>query len=187
MGEGLGGELPSGAEVDLPRRELREQPAVALGSADGQDVEEVLGCRPQERRPADVDHLDRLLLANVLASDDAGEGVEVDAHEVDGPDLLLAEVVEVALVIPAGEDAGVDARVQGLHAPTQELGDVRDLLHRHDVDAELPDVGGGAAAGHELDAEVGEPARERVEFRLVEDRDEGAFHRHDQERRAPER
>ena len=49
---------------------------------------------------------------------------------------------------------------------------------RDDVDAELGDVGGRAAARDDLDSEVGESTGEDIQPGLVEDRHEGAPHLH---------
>ena len=91
---------------------------------------------------------------------------------------MLAQLVEVGLEPAPREDAGVDARVERLHAPAEQLGDVGQLLDGDDVDAELADVGGRASARDDLDPEVGEAAGEDVQPGLVEDRDERAAHLH---------
>ena len=106
------------------------------------------------------------------------ERVEVDADEVERSDLVLAQLVEVGLEPPPREDAGVDVRVERLDAPAEQLGDVGQLLDGDDVDAELGDVGGGAAARDDLDPEVGQPAGEDIQPGLVEDRHERAPHLH---------
>ena len=72
----------------------------------------------------------------------------------------------------------MDARVQRLDAPAEQLGDVGQLLDGDDVDAELADVGGRASARDDLDPEVGQAAGEDVQPGLVEDRNEGAPHLH---------
>ena len=73
--ERLGGQRAAGLERDHARfAELREDRPVALRSADGRDVGEVLRRRAQHRRAADVDHLDRVLLADALSGDDLVNG-----------------------------------------------------------------------------------------------------------------
>ena len=62
--------------------------------------------------------------------------------------------------VAAGEDAGVDARVQRLHAPAEHLRHPGELLDAVDREPSVLERGGGAAARHELDAERGEAARE---------------------------
>ena len=178
MGEGFGGQLAAGVEPDASLRELGEDLPVAGGLADGHDVDEVLGGCAEERRAADVDHLDGVLLAHVPARRDALERIEVDADEVERSDLVVAQLVQVGLEGPPGEDACMDARVEGLDTSAEKLGDLGQLLDRDDVDAELGDVGGGPAARDDLDSEVGESTGEDIQPGLIEDRHEGAPHLH---------
>jgi hypothetical protein len=176
--EGFGREPPSGLELDAAGTQLCEDLLVAGGLAHGDDVDEVLRSRPQERRPADVDHLDRVLLADVPARGHALEGVEVDADEIEGADLVLAQLVQVGLERPARKDAGVNARVEGLDPPAEQLGEVGQLLDRDDVDAELGHVSGGSPARDDLDPELGESTGKDIQPGLVEDRHERATHLH---------
>ena len=95
---------------------------------------------------------------------DRRERVEVDADEVERLDPVLGERVQVLRQVAPGEDAGVDARVERLHAPAEHL-----RRRRHLLDASSPRgpcssrYVGRAARRDELVAEVGEPARELVE------------------------
>ncbi len=98
---------------------------------------EVLRRRAQECRPPDVDHLDGLLLARVLAPGDRVERVEVHADEVDGLDVALGERRHVVRPIPTGQDARMDARVERLHATAEQLGELRELVDPPQVDADL--------------------------------------------------
>ena len=66
----------------------------------------------------------------------------------------------------------MDLRVQGLDPAAKHLGHVGQLVDGSDGEAELGDIGRGAAARDELDAELGEARGEPVEARLVEDGDE---------------
>jgi hypothetical protein len=173
--ERVGGERPAHLERDRAAlANLREHRVVLRGSRDGRDVREVLRRRTQHRRAAHVDHLDRFLLAHAVARDDLRERVEVDAHEVERPDVVLVERRNVVLAVASREDPRVDARVQRLHAAAEHL---RRLGHRLDLvhgEAELLQMRCGAAARYEIPAEVREPSRERVEAGLVEDGDQRA-------------
>ena len=137
-------------------------------------MREVLGRGAQHRRSADVDHLDGLLLADAVAGGDLLERIEVHDDEVERQDLVLLECRDVVLAVAAGEDPGVDPRVQCLHAPVEHLGCGGHVLDPVDREAELLDEGGGAAARDELAVELREPARELVEAGLVVDRDQRA-------------
>ena len=70
--------------------------------------------------------------------------------------------------------AGVDARMERLHAAAEHLGEIGQRLDALDRQAEALEVAGGAAARDEAPAELGEPAREDVEAGLVEGRDQRA-------------
>ena len=125
--------------------------------------------------------------SRTLRLDVAPERVEVDADEVERTDLVLAQL-EIGLEPAAREDAGMDARVQRLHAPAEQLGDVGQLLDGDDVDAELADVGGRASARDDFDPEVGQAADEDIQPGLVEDmRERGSPACVTQERKAPAR
>jgi hypothetical protein len=141
-------------------------------------VLEVLRRRAKHRRAADVDHLDGLLLADVLAAGDLSERVEVHADEVERLDPVLLERLDIRLDVAPREDRAMNLRMQGLHPSTEHLGDVGEGVHRRDGEPELGDVGGCASTGHELDAELDEAGREPVEARLVEDGDERPPHGH---------
>src|SRR5204863_6786067 len=86
---GGGGERLRGELAPRPEREaavtpqLVEDEAVALRPAYRRAVGEVLRGAAQHRRPADVDHLDRLLLGHTPLRGDVREGVEVDADQVE--------------------------------------------------------------------------------------------------------
>ena len=74
----------------------------------------------------------------------------------------------------AGEDPGVDPRMQRLDASVEHLrkaGHILDVRHRR---ARLLEHGGGATARDELEAELGESARERHDPGLVVDGDQRA-------------
>jgi hypothetical protein len=136
-------------------------------------VLEVLRRRAQHRRAADVDHLDRVLLADVSPRGDLPERVEVDADEVERRDSVPLERLHVLRDVAPREDARMDAWVEGLDAPPEELRHLRQLLDLRDGQAELRHVLGGPAARDELHPEVRETPGKRVQPGLVEDGDKG--------------
>ena len=71
--------------------------------------------------------------------------------------------------VAAREDGRVHVRVEGLHAAAQQLADAGQLLDERHAELVLLDVRRGAAACDQLHAELGQPAREGVEPRLVVD------------------
>ena len=79
----------------------------------------------------------------------------------------LAIAAEIVGPVPAGQDAGVDGRVERLDPAVHHLGKPG---HVRDVDDRQPRGGqglGGAAGGDELDPEGGQPAAEVDEPGLV--------------------
>ena len=160
-GERLRGEPPPRLGRKASRAQLGEHLRVALRPADGRDPREVLRCGPEQRRPADVDHLDHVGLGGAFARGGLGEGIEVDDDEVEGLDPVRLEVGEVAGHVPAGQDAAVHRGVQRDHAVTEHLGEAGQALHPRHGQAVLLQVGGGAAARHQLAAQLVEPARTR--------------------------
>ena len=81
---------------------------------------------------------------------------------------MLVERREIVRMVSPGQDCGVNPWVQGLHAPAEELGDLGQGLDPRGLDPVLLEIVGGAAAGDELDAKVGEPLRELGEAFLFE-------------------
>src|SRR6185312_6769901 len=75
--------------------ELGEEALVVLGPADGDDVRVVLRRGSQQRGPADVDLLDRVLPRDIEAPHGALERVEVDADKIDRLDAVRPELRHV--------------------------------------------------------------------------------------------
>ena len=173
--ERLRGEASARVERELTvRAQLLEHLVVLTGPTDRSAVREVLRRAPQHRRAADVDRLDRLFLRHTPPRRHLLERIEVDADEVERLDPVLLERGEVAGLVAAGEDAGVDTRVERLHAPAEHLrrgGDLLDVLHRK---ADRLERGRRVPARHEPPAERDEPARERVQAGLVPGGDQRA-------------
>src|SRR6185437_14463029 len=120
------------------------------------------------------DHLDGLHLRHALLRRDLLERVEVDADEIERLDAVFCEGRDVVGVVAAREDAGVDARMERLHAAAEHLGEVRQRLHPVDAQSELLEIGRSTTARDERPAELGEALREDVEAGLVVCRDQRA-------------
>src|SRR5699024_7707142 len=106
--------------------------------------------------------------------DGVGEGIEVDHHQVEGGDVVLGELGTVRFEPLIGEDAAVDAGVEGLHASVEDLGEAGDGLDLGDGDAGLVDGGGGRSGRDDLGAAVGQRTGQLDDPGLVEDGDQGA-------------
>jgi hypothetical protein len=171
--ERLGCQAPTGVGRKLAARaQLFEHVVVLVGTAHGGAVREVLRRAAQHRRAADVDHLDRVGLGDPAPGRHLLERVEIDADEVECLDVVLLESCDVIRLVPAGEDAGVDARVERLHAPAEHLRRVRHRLDMLDRQADRLERGSGVPARDEPPAEPHQPARERVQAGLVPGRDQ---------------
>ena len=138
-------------------------------------MREVLRRAAQHRRPADIDHLDGLLLTDAVAAGDLAERIEVDADKVERSDVLVLEGRDVIGVIAAGENRGMDVGMQRLDAAAEHVCDPRQLLDSFDLEPHLVlEEVCGAAACHQLEAEIGQPARELLQTGLVVNGDQCA-------------
>ncbi len=176
--ERLVGQPVPGLSRDAAARvlQLGEHGVVALRLHDHGDEAVVLRRRPDHRRAADVDVLDRLRLAHVLPSDRALEGVEVHADEVDRLDPLGFERGHVLGVVAHREQGRVQPRMQRLHAAVEDLrrpGELGDVAH---LQVGLPQRGGGAPRGDDLHSQPRQAAREIDDPGLVGDGDQGPAH-----------
>ena len=174
VGEGLEGEALAGAigQPPVALAQLLEHRVVALGRDHHRREVVVLGRGPDQRGPADVDVLDHLAGLHPALGRHPLEGVEVHAHQVDGLDLVLVQRVHVLLARAHREEPGVDARVKRLDPAVEDLGEAGVALHRADRDALGLELAGGAAGGHDLHPELGEPAGEVRQTPLVGHRQE---------------
>jgi hypothetical protein len=77
------------------------------------------------------------LLGDAVSRRDLRERVEVDADEVERPDVVLVERGEVVRVVPSREDRRVDAGMERLYATAEQLGDLRQLLDARRLDSAL--------------------------------------------------
>ena len=112
----------------------------------------------------------RLRLGHLAAVRDGPERIEVADDHVDRLDALLLERPHVLGPVAAGQDAGVDRRVQRLHAAAQHLGGAGQILDARERDVGLGQRRGRARGRHQLDPQLVQPAGERLQPGLVADR-----------------
>ena len=124
------------------------------------------------RRAADVDVLDRVLVAAAGLRDRLRERVEVDDQQVDALDAVLGHDAFVDAA-PA-EQAAVDLRVQRLDAAVHDLGEAGVLRDFLDGEAGLGEQFRGAARGEERDAAAREFAGQLDDAGLVGYREQRA-------------
>src|SRR5699024_10309944 len=122
---------------------------------------------------SDIDLLDALLLPGA-GGHGVGKGVQVGDHEVDRGDLEFLELAPVGVLTTVGEDAGVDARVQGLDPAVEAFGEFGEFFHRGDRHAGHGDHRGGGPGGDDLHAGGVQGLGKFGQADLVEDGDQGA-------------
>ena len=156
--------------------QLLQHGVVHLRPRDDRGEAEVLRGRADHRRAADVDVLDHLVVGRAAPGRGALERVEVHADEVDELDAVLLGGDHVLGVVAQREQAGVELRVQRLDAAAHDLREAGEVLDRADLEARLGQLARGAAGRDELDAELGEAAREVGDAALVGHRQQRAAH-----------
>ncbi len=160
------------------RRRHRSSPAVERldhlgvlrGLHDRQHVGVVLGGGADQGRAADIDLLDRFGFGYARAFDGLLERIEIHDHELDGDDPVMMTLLLVHRVPAAVENAAVHGGVERLDPAAEELRVAGDLADVADRDARVPERGGGATGGDDLDAVARQPVRELDQADLVRDR-----------------
>ncbi len=143
------------------RRNCRDRRVVARGGGD-------------ERGSADVDQLDRLVQRHGSRTDLRREGLDVDDDEVDQPDALLGQLLELVGRASTSEDAGVDLRIERLDLAAGEwlaVGQAADRLH---LDTGLGERRARSVGREELYAMGCKVAREFGYPVAVSDREQGS-------------
>ncbi len=114
----------------------------------------VIFCRrPQQARPADIDHLDGVFKFAVRVGHGLFKRIQVDHDHIDRLDTLFGQLPHVLGFIPVGQDGRVDFRVQGLDPAVQHFRKTGYFLdHRH-RDVGLFEVLGRSAGADDLDPE----------------------------------
>ena len=124
-----------------------------------------------------VDLLDDGVLTGT-GSNGLNEGVQVHNHQVERLNVQLFEGVDVLLLAAVSQNTGVDARVQGLHAAFEALGETGHFGHLGDGYACCRDGRCGGAGGDQRDASLVQAAGELLQTGLVVDGNEGAAQGH---------
>ncbi len=173
--ERLRGKTLALLEGETATLDSREHVTVGSRVDDDRNGRVVLRRGAHHRRATDVDLLDALVGARTRG-DRLRERVEVHDDELERLDAQIGDLVEVVLLAGVGEDAGVHARVQGLHPALEALGEAGqflDLRHRH---ACVGDGLGRGAGRDQLDTCRVEPCRQLHQPALVVHADQRAAH-----------
>ena len=159
MGEGVTGQpVPGGIGQRPLLSQLGQHRAVLGGVDDHPHMGVILGRRPHHGGATHVDQLDGGVRP---------ERIQVAHHQVDEADLLALEIGEMLGLAPVGQDPAGDDRVEGLDPATEHLRRTRQLGDFEVGDAGTGQHRGGAAAGDQFPSQIGEPAGQLLESRLV--------------------
>ena len=173
VGESLVREPVSSRGRELPGLlELAEDGVIALGPHHDRDEAMVLRRRPDHRRPADVDVLDRLLLGHVQAGNRALERIQVGADQVDLLDPLLPHRLRVLGVVADAEQASVQLRMKRLHTTVEDLRGPGQILDRANLHSRLFEHRRRPSGGDHLHPQLCEARGELGDGGLVCDRDQ---------------
>jgi hypothetical protein len=118
---------------DAELADLLDDLRVIRGVGDRGDTRRVPCGRAEERGAGHVDHLDRLLEPDDLDPDRRRERLHVDDHDVDEPDALGLELIDLLGLVAPREDPRVHRVVERLDLATDvglALGQVRDRAPR---------------------------------------------------------
>ena len=147
MAKGFGRQLPPFLRRQAARQQLGGHPIVIAGVDHHRHRGEILGRRPQHRRPADVDVFQRLIQRNTGAADGVGKGIEVDRHQIDGGDAVSRQFRHLFGRIPARQQPAVNRRMQRLDPPVQDFRRAGNGGHRRHRQPALAGQGAMRAAG----------------------------------------
>ena len=134
-------------------------------AADRDHARRVAGGGAEQGRPRDVDHLDRLVDADLAAPDLGRERLDVDDDEVDQPDAVLHELLELLRARRGGRGCRRRSRVEGPDLAADERRDRGEVGDRRGLDAVGGEMLARAVRGEELVAQRLELTRERGDAR----------------------
>jgi len=124
---------------------------------------------------ADVDVFNRVFQRAAGLGDGGGEGIKVDAHEVDIADVVFFHGGNVIKQIAPAEDAAVDFRVQRFHAAVEHFGEAGVVGHFDDGNARIGQELGRAAGGEDFHAQTVQGLGKGDNAGFVGKADEGAL------------
>ena len=160
----------SSARDESVLAQLDDEPVVVIGARDRCHAGGVPGGSPEERRPADVDHLDRLVDSDEPGADRGGERGDVDDDDVDQADRVRLELAQLFGDVAPGEDSRIDRRVERLDLAADERRDARQLGDGADLDPVAGEMLAGTVGREDLHAEREQVTRQpEIPSRLATD------------------
>ena len=173
-GERVGRQLLAQLGRDLATlTEVGQEGVVVQRTADGRGAGEVAGSGAQEGRSADLDALDGLVKGYQLLAHLGREGGDVDDHQVDQSDAVLGQLGELLRPVAAGQDAGVDGRVERLHLAAGQGRDVGQDGDRGDLHTLRRQRLARAVGGEDLHAQAHQLSGQGGQALAIGDREQG--------------
>ena len=126
-------------------------------------------------RAADVDVFNRVFQRAVWFGDGGGEGVKVDANEVDVADAVLFHLGDVFAQIAPPQNTAVDFRMQRFHAAVEHFGETGVVGDFNHGNARIGKQLRRAAGGEDFDTEFVQGLGKFDCACLVGQADQGAF------------
>ena len=111
--------------------ELLEHGGIVGGRHHHQHIRKVLGGPADQARTTDVDLFDQPVEGGRGVGRGSSEGVQVHRHHVDEADAVLLRRGQVDVAGTAGQDAAVDARMQGFDPAIHHFRESGDIRHVH--------------------------------------------------------
>jgi len=120
--EGLQGQSATGRGLNVSLlRQVRQDTVIVGGIGDNDDAAKVLRRRPDHGGAADVDVLQGLLQGNPRLLNGLLKGIQVDGNDINQPDTVDVELVQVGLQVSPGQEPSVDLGVKRLYPAVQDL------------------------------------------------------------------
>ena len=154
--------------------QVRQHVIVLVRRAYHGHVRKILGRGAQHGHAADVDVCQRFVQGEVAVSRHGLEGVQVDDDQIDERQAVRGGVRHLFGPVALGEDAAVQAGMQGLDPAVEHLRQAGHVFHGHDRNAAFAQGGSGAAGGQNFDVVAPQLLDKGNDALLVRYADEGA-------------
>ena len=148
--------------------ELVEEPRVVVRIDNHEDILKVFGRRAHQARPADIDLFDQFGKRHIRPCRGLDERIEIDAHEIDQSNRMLAGRMQILFVRSPRQNAAVDLWMQRLDTAIHHFWKAGNLRHVDDGHARIGERARGTAGGHEFEPAAHETACKRDEAALLE-------------------
>ncbi len=154
--------------------DLIDEHRVVSRVAHGGHAPEVPRGRSEQREAADIDHLDRLVDGHHPTAHLGRERPDADDHDVDRPDAVSDQALEILGHVSTRQDASVDLRVVGLDLIADQAVRIGQPGDSRDLHPGLGQLRPCAVSGIDLDPLVEQLARKIDDAGAIRDREQGS-------------